>query len=98
MGMDREFRKKLRGRLNHSGSGQSPKYFKSGFLRSGVHFFQIAKNKRAPDNLKLLASTESPSSAIYSKVPLIQTTRGRFPLRIRLSFHLQVFLFFFITA
>lgn len=82
MGMDREFRKKLRGRLNHSGTGQSPHYFKSGFFSSGVRFFQITKNKRPPHNLKIWASSEGPSSAICSEVPLTQTTRGRLPFKI----------------
>lgn len=73
MGMDREFRKRLRGRLNHSGTGQSPQYFKSGFFSSGVRFFQITKNKMPQHNLTIWASSGGPSNAIGSKVPLTQT-------------------------
>lgn len=73
MGMDREFRKKLRGRLNHSGTGQSPQYFKRGFISSGVRFFQITKNKRPRHTFKIWASSEGPSNAICSKAPLTQT-------------------------
>lgn len=65
--MDRELRKKLRGRLNHSGTGQSPQYFRKGFFSTGVRFFQMTKKRGPQHHFKIWASSEGPSNATCSQ-------------------------------